>query len=79
MRDQLAAIRTSLANERTVLAYMRTGLALFIGAATARELVEDPTLRTIGTIFAVLGLVTLAFGVWRFFAVRRQVNELGDQ
>lgn len=78
MRDRLAAIRTSLANERTVLAYLRTGLALFIGAVTARELIEDRTLRAIGAFLAVFGLATLAFGFWRFWSVRREVNSLSE-
>lgn len=78
MRDRLAAIRTSLANERTVLAYLRTGLALFIGAVTARELIDDPTLRAAGAALAAFGLATLAFGFWRFWTVRREVNQLSD-
>ena len=79
MRDRLATIRTSLANERTVLAYLRIGLALCIGAATARELVEDPTLRAIGAVLTVIGLLTLVFGVWRFLIVRREIDSFEKQ
>ena len=33
VRDDLALVRTRLANERTFLAYLRTALALFAGGA----------------------------------------------
>lgn len=73
--DLLAAIRTDLANERTLLAYLRTGLALVIGAVTARQLLEDPVIRALGFAMGILGGVTLVLGIVRFFATRNAVRE----
>lgn len=76
MRDRLAVIRTSLANERTLLAYFRTGLALLVGALTARELVADSVLRTAAAVLAFIGAVIVLFGIWRFTCIRGEVNSM---
>lgn len=73
--DLLASIRTDLANERTLLAYLRTGLALVVAAVTARQLLDDPVLQTLGLVVGVLGGLTVAVGVLRFFATRRAVRD----
>jgi putative membrane protein len=63
--------RTELANERTFLAWLRTGLgALAAGLAIAKLL---PTLhegsswpyQALGVCFCVLGIGLVWFGVWR--------------
>lgn len=70
--------RTLLANERTYLAWMRTGLTvLTVALAAARvvpELADDPgTPRwpylVLGSLFAVLGLTCLVYGERRRRAV----------
>ncbi len=76
MRDRLAAIRTSLANERTLLAYFRTGLALVAGALAAHELLTDPALRTAAAVLAVIGGITVLFGLWRYREIREEVKTM---
>jgi hypothetical protein len=60
------------------LAYLWNGVALFIGAATARELLEGLTRRSVGAVLAVFGSVTLTFGFWRFGRMPKEVNALRD-
>lgn len=74
VRDKLAAIRTDLANERTLLAYLRTGLALVIGAVTANHFLHDPAMRLMALALGVLGVIALGFGAWRFVFTRRSVR-----
>jgi putative membrane protein len=72
-----ASRRTRLANERTYLAWWRTGLAAFAVSIGAGRIVPavaggPQTLYTIvGVLFAVLGLLVIAYG-------RRRGREVDD-
>ncbi len=75
LRDLLAAERTHLANERTLLAYIRTALALAAGGAVILQFfpVHAALIVAAWTLMAAGGLM-LAVGIYRFHAVRRQIN-----
>ncbi len=73
LRDYLAVERTRLANERTALSYFRTALALTAGALTLLHLTTDPAARTTAWALLTVGGFLLAFGAFRFVAVRRRV------
>jgi putative membrane protein len=76
LRDHLALDRTRLANERTLLAYLRTALMLVVAGATAEKVMGDsPTVVVTGWIFIVLGGLVGTFGVWRFLAMQREINK----
>jgi len=66
-----AARRTRLANERTYLAWWRTGLAAFAVSLAAGRLVPaiagGPQLlySFVGVLFGVLGIMLIAYGRWR--------------
>jgi inner membrane protein YidH len=72
-----ATRRTRLANERTYLAWWRTGLTTFAVGIGAGRLVPELSsgaawpFETIGVAFAVVGLVFIAYGHIR----QRQVDE----
>jgi inner membrane protein YidH len=73
--------RTLLANERTYLAWWRTGLTtLTVALAAARVVPELSNVKTtwpyvvIGVAFAVLGVVCIAAGEYRRNAVDRAVR-----
>lgn len=75
LRDQLAVERTRLANERTLLAYVRTALALAAaGGAMLQFLPDHPSLMSIAWVFIVAGCATMVIGIYRFFAVRRELR-----
>jgi putative membrane protein len=79
-------VRDHLANERTYLAWLRTGMALLgLGFLVARLRLEMAAVHgagepagfhgaTVGLGFATLGLVTILFGTWRYVAVRRMIE-----
>jgi len=77
-----ASRRTHLANERTFLAWWRTGITtLTVALAAARVVPELSNVQTrwpytaIGVAFAVLGTALIAYGERRRMAVDRAVAE----
>jgi putative membrane protein len=74
-----ATRRTLLANERTGMAWWRTGLtAVAVGLAVGKvipELSEGTTwpYTVVGAGYAVLGIVLFAYGTWRYHDVEAAV------
>jgi putative membrane protein len=75
-----ATRRTRLANERTFLAWWRTGLGAYgVALATGRILPEIVGGTTwpyvvLGVVFALLGLLISGFGWWRYVSVDRNLS-----
>ena len=75
LRDRLALDRTHLANERTMLAYIRTAFMLVVAGATAIKAFGDDYLVVVsGWAFLACGAAMGALGAWRFAAVRRRLR-----
>ena len=75
LRDHLALDRTRLANERTLLAYVRTAFMLIVAGATALKLfVETPAVVVTAWLFIILGAIVALFGTFRFESIRRKIN-----
>lgn len=67
VRDRLAVTRTKLANERTLLAYLRTSVMLVASGATLWRLQPMGELdRFLGMATIGVGLAVAAIGAWRF-------------
>jgi putative membrane protein len=64
LNDYLAIDRTVLANERTLLSYVRTGLTQIIMGGSALKFFDSRALTAAGILFLASGTVTLWFG-WR--------------
>ena len=77
LRDVLALERTRLANQRTLLAYLRTGLYLFFTALAVLELDALRALAYLSWIGFALGLCTWAMGLINYLLVRRRIKR-GD-
>lgn len=84
-RDWLAIDRTRLANERTLLAYLRTAMTTFLIGMSFVHLPyfhPDPELdRDLYTVFGWMlvatSIVVFVVGVYRFETVRRRLNRAG--
>ncbi len=72
LNDYLAIDRTVLANERTLLSYVRTGLTQVIIGGSALKFFDSHVLTVIGILFLAGGAVTLWYG-WRRY---RHTNAL---
>lgn len=81
-------VRDHLANERTYLAWMRTGIATMgfgIVIAKLRYLFPSTALTppvrgiihaaNIGLLFTVVGLLTVMASIWHYLTVREQIRQ----
>lgn len=73
LRDRLAIDRTHLANQRTLLAFFRTGLYLLMTAAAVWNLEFLRELRWIGGLATVVGVLVMLIGVLAFIEMRRKI------
>ena len=76
INEQLNAARTILANERTVLSYIRTSLALFVAGITFIRFFDNLLIELVGWVFLPIGLVNLIIGIFRYRATGQHINEL---
>lgn len=75
LRDHLAYDRTVLANERTLLSYIRTSIALFAAGGTLIKVFPDEQrMIYLGILLLVVGAAVVVTGLWRFFAVTKRLS-----
>lgn len=73
LTDRLAVDRTRLANERTFLAYLRTGLGGVGLAFLLVRFTDDVPSVAIGIATGVASVLLIAWGVIRFRKVRNRL------
>jgi len=86
--DDKGSLNDHLANERTFLAWTRTGLGIFaLGCVIARlggtntanisltsaNVNKKPIIS--GFILAICGIITLLYSTWRYYRVNRQIQQ----
>ncbi len=74
LRDVLAADRTQLANERTLLSYLRTALTLFIAGVSFIRFFDSLIMVIIGWLFIPLGVWVAWIGTARFRKMRKPLD-----
>ena len=76
LRDHLALDRTKLANERTLLAYMRTAIMLFVSGVTFIKIfIGEPIEVVLGYLLLSSSIVVGAVGVLRFRGMQAKMGE----
>lgn len=76
MRDRLAMDRTKLANERTLMSYMRSAFAMLVAGLTFLKFFwDDPVYVWIGAAIIPAGFLVGVWGYYRFSKTRRSVEE----
>jgi putative membrane protein len=78
IRDRLARQRTELANERTLLSYIRTAMGFFIVGVPAVWWLDLPGVQALGVVSLVVGVAFLGVGVWRFFTIKAWIDQQPD-
>lgn len=74
LRDYLAMERTTLANERTLLSYLRSSLYLLVGGIALLKLENFENLQLVGYIALILAVVFVLIGFYRFQKLRKRLK-----
>jgi len=75
LRDFLALERTRLANERTLMSYVRTALFFLTGGVALLEIKYLNHIRDIGYFSMVLSGFTLGFGIFRYWVLAKRIKK----
>ncbi|MEM6263367.1 MAG: DUF202 domain-containing protein [Bacteroidota bacterium] len=73
LRDHLAVDRTRLANQRTLLSFLRTGLYLFVTALAVMKVDFLASLAWIGWLCIFLGVVVMGIGMYNYRKVQLRI------
>ncbi|MFN3597111.1 MAG: DUF202 domain-containing protein [Rubricoccaceae bacterium] len=76
LTDRLAADRTQLANERTLLSYARTAMGLAAGGVSLLHFLDGSWTEPVGLLLLLLAFPVLGVGVWRYVRVRHTLHGL---
>ena len=72
-REILALERTKLANERTLLSYIRSSLYLLIGGIGILQLQDFTQIKWLGYVALGVCVLFLAIGIFRFLLLKRKL------
>ncbi|GAA4290326.1 DUF202 domain-containing protein [Aestuariibaculum suncheonense] len=79
LRDQLAIERTRLANERTLMSYIRSSLYLLIGSFAFFELKNEySNFDYLAYVSLGFSVVFLLIGIYRFYLLKKNLRRLLD-
>lgn len=76
LRDYLAIERTRLANERTLLSYIRSSLYLMLGGIAFLQLKDFPDFQYVAILALVFSAIFLIIGIYRFSVLKRSLKKL---
>ncbi len=75
IRDQMSVQRTIFANERTLMAYLRTSIALVAGGFAAVKLSSHNYLEIAGILFMLMGCLLAGYGFMRYLKKQRVIKQ----
>ncbi len=73
LRDHLALVRTRLANERTLLSYIRSAMYLLLGGIALLKVQGHGDLRLVGYLALIVSVIFVVIGTYRYVTLRRQI------
>lgn len=74
LRDYLALERTRLANERTLLSYIRGAIYLLLGGITFLQLEGFEGIDWVGYLSLCMSVVLMSIGIIRFYQLKRRLE-----
>lgn len=76
LRDYLAIERTRLANERTLLSYIRSSLYLLLGSIGFYQLKDFPNFKYLALVSLIFCVIFFIIGVYRFRLLKKSLKRL---
>jgi len=76
LRDYLAIERTRLANERTLMSYIRSSLYLLLGGIAFFQLKEFPNFKYLAILSLVFCIIFFVIGIYRFTLLKKSLKQL---
>ena len=76
LRDHLSIERTKLANERTLLSYIRTTLYLILGGIAFLGMKDLEEIKGLGYFSLSLSIIVLIIGIVRFYQLKKHINKM---
>lgn len=74
--DFLSIGSTIMANERTLLAFLRTSITFFVAGIGMVKYLDHPVLDAIGWFFVVLAGIFFIWGVHRYRYARKELKKV---
>ena len=74
LRDYLAMERTTLANERTLLSYIRSSLYLLVGGIALLKLENFENLHFLGYLSLILTVCFVVIGLYRYQKIKSRLK-----
>lgn len=74
LREHLAIERTKLANETTLLAYVRTGLYFVVAGSTLGQLMHTMFWNIMGIPLVGMGLIIVLIGFIRYMRLKKSIE-----
>jgi len=78
LRDHLSIERTKLANERTLLSYIRTTLYLILGGIAFLGMKDLEEIKGLGYFSLSLSIIILFIGIARFYQLKKHIKKMYD-
>ena len=76
LRDYLAIERARLANERTLLSYVRSSLYLLLGAIALFELKEFSNFQYLALTAIIFSILFFIIGIYRFTLLKKSLKRV---
>ena len=74
LREYLAIERTRLANETTLLAYIRTGLYFLVAGSTLGHVIDSKFWKILDMPIVGVGLAIMLLGIIRYYRLRKSID-----
>lgn len=75
LRENLAIERTEMANDRTLLAFLRTSLYLFIAGITINSVLQLKQGLAIEITFIALSVICMVVGVFKYRSQKKRIDQ----
>lgn len=75
LRERLALQRTTLANQTTILAFVRTAMYFFVAGLSTRNLLQIENGIFIEITFYTIAFVILILGLFNYFKDRKMITK----